>query len=134
MLTALHWHMSICMIKNCCRKLLNVQSSSRENDNKIACILWSGGFSDFTAKFGSNLMVLAPKPGGEGLNTLRRIPKPTHFVGKLLPGSRQNLYYVDSVGSLSHVGNPVLLKSFGKLYHCGGVCCQTLLFWESPAH
>ena len=40
--------------------------------------------SDFTTNFGSILRNLAPKPGGGGggggLITLRKIPKPTHFV------------------------------------------------------
>ena len=64
--TALDWHLSVCMIWNYCGKLLKDQPSFRENDNKIVCILWSGGFSDFTANFGSILKILAPKPGGVG--------------------------------------------------------------------
>ena len=39
---------------------------SGEIDNKIDCTLWSRGFSDFTANFGSILRILAPKPGGVG--------------------------------------------------------------------
>ena len=65
-LTALDWHLLICMIWNCCGKLLKEQSFFRENDNKFVCILWSGEFSDFTANFGWILRILAPKPGGVG--------------------------------------------------------------------
>ena len=44
-----------------------LQSSFRENDDKIVCVLWSGGVSDFDYNFGSVLRILALKPAGVGL-------------------------------------------------------------------
>ena len=55
------------------------QSSFRKNDNKIVCILWSGGFPDFTANFGS-IRGFWPQNQGGRLDTLREILKATHFV------------------------------------------------------
>ena len=64
-----YWQLLIgCMIWNYFCKLLKDQSSLGEND-KIVSLLWSGGFSDFDADFGSILRILAPKSGGAGLNT-----------------------------------------------------------------
>ena len=40
--------------------------------------------------------------------------------------------YVDSVGSLSHAGNPVLLQNLGMLDRCSGAHYRILLPRERP--
>ena len=62
----LDWHLSICMIRNCCGKLLKDRgcslSSGKMMIKLIVCVLRSGGVSDIDANFGSVLRILASKP------------------------------------------------------------------------